>query len=58
MSGPLITVSPETSLWECTARMAGSGMPLVAVVQGEAIIGVVSDSDIFMAIEERGWGVD
>jgi isocitrate dehydrogenase len=58
MSGPLITVSPETSLWECTARMAGSGMPLVAVVQGDAIIGVVSDSDVFMAIEERGWGVD
>jgi len=58
MSGPLIMVSPETSLWECTARMAGSGMPLVSVVQGESIIGVVTDADIFMAIEERGWGVD
>ncbi len=58
MGGPLITVSPETSLWECTARMAGSGMPLVSVVQGTTMIGVVSETDIFMAIEERGWGVD
>jgi isocitrate dehydrogenase len=58
MNSPLIMVSPETSLWECTARMAGSGMSLVSVVQGGSIIGVVSETDIFMAIEERGWGVD
>jgi isocitrate dehydrogenase len=58
MTSPLIMVSPETSLWECTAQMAGSGMSLVSVVQGGSIIGVVSDTDIFMAIEERGWGVD
>ena len=58
MNSPLIMVSPETSLWECTARMAGSGMSLVSVEQGGSIIGVVSETDIFMAIEERGWGVD
>ncbi len=58
MNRPLVTVSPETSLWECSARMAGAGALLLPVVEGETIIGVVTDSDIFRAIEERGWGVD
>ncbi|MBI3997914.1 MAG: CBS domain-containing protein [Armatimonadetes bacterium] len=58
MRSPVVTVSPETSLWECSARMASSGAPVLPVVQGGEVIGTVSDADIFTAIEERGWGVD
>lgn len=57
-SGRLAPVSPDTSLWDCSARMAQAGALLLPVVDGETVIGVVTDSDIFRAIEERGWGVD
>ncbi len=57
-SGRLEPVSPEISLWDCSARMAKSGALLLPVVEGQTVIGVVTDSDIFRAIEERGWGVD
>jgi len=58
MSGRLSPVTPDTSLWDCSARMAEAGALLLPVVEGDTIIGVVTDSDIFRAIEERGWGVD
>ncbi len=57
-SGRLEPVSPEISLWDCSARMVESGALLLPVVEGQTVIGVVTDSDIFRAIEERGWGVD
>lgn len=58
MPRSLPPVSPETSLWECSARMAEAGALLLPVVEGGTIVGIVTDSDIFKAIEERGWGVD
>jgi isocitrate dehydrogenase len=56
MSSPVITVSPNTSLRECSALMLEKDIRRVVVAQGNEIVGIVSDTDIFSAVEERGWG--
>lgn len=47
-------VSPELSLWECAAKLAHTGLRELPVVQEGRVIGVVSDTDILWALEERG----
>ncbi|MBI2081859.1 MAG: CBS domain-containing protein [candidate division NC10 bacterium] len=56
MSSPVITVPLTTSLRECSALMLEKGIRRVLVAQGNEIVGIVSDTDIFSAVEERGWG--
>lgn len=56
MSKPVMTVPPEYSLRECSALMIKKGIRRVPVARGGEIIGIVSDTDIFAAVEERGWG--
>jgi len=56
MSKPVITVPPEYSLKECSTLMIREGIRRVPVARGGEIIGIVSDTDIFAAVEERGWG--
>lgn len=56
MTAPVITVAPDCPLRECSALMTRSGIRRVPVAQGGEIIGIVSDTDIFQAVEERGWG--
>ncbi len=55
-SAPLITVSPDTSIDECSAIMIQHNIRRLPVKEGHDIIGVVRDTDIFAAVEERGWG--
>ena len=49
-------VSPELSLWECAARLAHAGVRELPVVQEGRLIGIVGDTDIVRALEERGGG--
>ena len=56
MSSPVITVPPSTPLRECSALMLEKDIRRMLVAQGGEIIGIVSDTDIFAAVEERGWG--
>lgn len=49
-------VSPELSLWECAARLAHTGVRELPVVQEGRLIGIVGDTDIVRALEERGGG--
>lgn len=56
MSSPVITVPPSTPLRECSALMLEKDIRRLLVAQGGEIIGIVSDTDIFAAVEERGWG--
>lgn len=56
MSKPVITVPPDCSLRECSVLMIRAGIRRVPVARGGEIIGIVSDTDIFAAVEERGWG--
>lgn len=56
MTRPVITVAADCSLKECSALMIKAGIRRVPVAEGGKIIGIVSDTDIFAAVEERGWG--
>lgn len=56
-SKPLITVSPDTSLLECSKLMIQHTIRRVVVKQDEQYIGIVSDTDIFQTVEEHGWGL-
>lgn len=56
MSSPIVTVPPTASLRECSALMLEKGIRRVVVAQGHEVVGIVSDTDIFSAVEERGWG--
>lgn len=56
MTTGLITVPPDCSLQDAAALMMEKGIRRVLVGRGAAIIGIVSDTDIFRAVEEAGWG--
>lgn len=56
MSKPVITIPPDLSLRDCSDLMTEKRIRRVAVTQGKQILGIVSDTDIFRAVEEGGWG--
>ncbi len=57
MSTPLATARPEWSLMECSLRMKELGVHHLAVADPQGlIIGMISAIDIFVAVEESGWG--
>lgn len=55
MSSPLVTVPPGCSLRDAAKLMVRRNIRRVLVAEGGKIIGIVSDTDIFSAVEERGW---
>lgn len=56
MTPSLITVPPDYPLADAARLMSEKGIRRVLVRQGSKIIGIVSDTDIFRAVEESGWG--
>jgi isocitrate dehydrogenase len=58
MTKGLITVPPDCSLRDAAALMMEKGIRRVLVSRGGEVIGIVSDTDIFRAVEEAGWGSD
>jgi signal-transduction protein with cAMP-binding, CBS, and nucleotidyltransferase domain len=57
MSTPLATARPEWSLTECSLRMKELGVHHLAVADPQGLIlGMISAIDIFVAVEESGWG--
>jgi isocitrate dehydrogenase len=58
MSSPLITVSPETTIKHCSIIMLDANIRRAVVMKGGQLVGIVSDTDIFQSVEERGWGPD
>lgn len=57
MTTPLITASPDWSLRECSQKMMEAGVHHLPVTdQRENIVGMISAIDIFIAVEEQGWG--
>ncbi len=58
MSAPLITVSPDTTIKQCSIIMLDANIRRAVVMQGGQLVGIVSDTDIFQSVEERGWGPD
>jgi isocitrate dehydrogenase len=58
MSSPLITVSPDTPIKQCSIIMLDANIRRAVVMKEGQLVGIVSDTDIFQTVEERGWGPD
>ncbi|MFQ5802276.1 MAG: cyclic nucleotide-binding/CBS domain-containing protein [Candidatus Methylomirabilales bacterium] len=56
MTTGLITVPPDYPLADAARLMSEKGIRRVLVREGGKITGIVSDTDIFRAVEESGWG--
>ncbi len=56
MSGPIITGRSEWTLMECSRVMQENHIHHLPVVDEQNIlVGLISATDIFMAVEEAGW---
>jgi isocitrate dehydrogenase len=53
---PLIYVTAATSLRDCSELMINQNIRRAVVEDGDRPIGIISDTDIFQVVEERGWG--
>ena len=57
MSGPLVLAKPEWTLKECSQVMQEHKVDHLPVAdESGALIGLISATDIFVAVEESGWG--
>lgn len=57
MTTPIITADPDWSLKQCSVKMKEAGIHHMPVTdQRGMIVGMISAVDIFMAVEEQGWG--
>lgn len=56
MSGPLITGNPDWTLMQCSQVMQEKHIHHLPIAdENGALIGLISATDIFMAVEETGW---
>jgi len=56
MSGPIITGSPDWTLMECSKVMQEHHIHHLPIAdETGALIGLISATDIFTAVEEAGW---
>lgn len=53
---PLILVGPDTALRDCAQRMLDSNVRRIVISENERPVGIISDTDIFQFVEQRGWG--
>lgn len=57
MSGPLVLAKPEWTLKECSQIMQKHNIHHLPVADEHGtLVGIISATDIFMAVEESGWG--
>jgi isocitrate dehydrogenase len=54
-SRPIVSVAAETSLREAADILADTPVSRLTVVQGDRVIGIVTETDIFNAVEKFGW---
>ncbi len=56
MSGPVITGSPDWTLIECSRVMQEHNFHHLPIADEHGtLVGLISATDIFMAVEEAGW---
>ena len=56
MSGPIITGNPDWTLMQCSQVMQENHIHHLPIAdESGALIGIISATDIFMAVEESGW---
>ncbi len=56
MSAPVITGSPSWTLKEASELMQKHHFHHLPIEENGELVGIISDTDIFMAVEETGWG--
>jgi CBS domain-containing protein len=57
MSGPLVLAKPDWSLKECSQTMQKHNIHHLPVADENGnLVGIISATDIFIAVEESGWG--
>ncbi len=57
-SRPLVSVPAETSIRDAASKISDSNLSRFTVVQGKEVIGIVTETDIFNAVEKYGWAVE
>nr|WP_245611679.1 CBS domain-containing protein [Nevskia soli] len=57
-SRPIVSVTAETSIREAASKITDSNLSRFTVVQGKDVIGIVTETDIFNAVEKYGWAVE
>jgi len=56
MSGPITTGNPDWTLMECSQEMQEKHIHHLPIAdESGALIGIISATDIFTAVEESGW---
>jgi CBS domain-containing protein len=56
MSGPIVTGDPEWTLMQCSQLMQEKHIHHLPIAdESGALIGLISATDIFIAVEESGW---
>jgi len=56
MSGPIITGNPDWTLMQCSQVMQENHIHHLPIAdESGSLIGLISATDIFMAVEETGW---
>jgi CBS domain-containing protein len=56
MSGPIVTGNPDWTLMECSQLMQAKNIHHLPIAdESGALIGIISATDIFIAVEEAGW---
>jgi len=56
MTTPLITASPDTEIHDCSVVMIENNVRRLPIEADGVIVGIISDTDIFAAVEQGGWG--
>jgi isocitrate dehydrogenase len=57
-SRPLFSVPPETTIREASELLAQKNFSRLTISQGGKVIGIVTETDIFNAVDKFGWAVE
>lgn len=55
---PVVSVPAEMSIREAVGKISDSHLSRLTVAQGKDVIGIVTETDIFNAVEKYGWAVE
>jgi len=55
MSAPVVTGSPDWTLKDASMLMQKHKFHHLPIEENGVLVGIISDTDIFMAVEETGW---
>ncbi|HEX4895608.1 MAG TPA: CBS domain-containing protein [Solimonas sp.] len=55
---PVVSVPAETSIRDAAAKLSDHNFSRLTVEQGGKVIGIVTETDIFNAVEKYGWSAE